>query len=310
MVLSQKVELESGLLRRIADDPEGAAVPGVLGATQRFLVKFTRRSWEMTLDDVDDARAAGAADSDIVDWCQMGAVQTLAVNQADGGGVAFPEQGSDAVGHNRSFYAKAPEGLTGAWGSATGPYRRDTAVDTTFVATDENAPAYRAEAERAKSHWGFVPRLLTAVSGGRSPSLLPFHTLALQLLEGPQSNRLTPRQHALVRAVAAGASRGRYAETTISRQLERAGESPDGVSLARGDIAGYARDRADELIFAFAEKAAWNAYKITAKDRAGMREAGLGDETYLDVLGTVGLQLGIDRIANALGVAPEPAPIL
>ncbi len=40
------------------------------------------------------------------------------------------------------------------------------------------------------------------------------------------------------------------------------------------------------------------------------RDIGMGDETYLDILGTVGLQLGLDRTAWATGVAPEEGVLL
>jgi len=314
MVLSQKIRLEDGLLRAIADDPEGAEIPGPRGAALRFLAKFTRRSWEIVPADIAALREAGLADPDIVDLCQMGAIQTLAVNQADGGGIFFPEEGGDAVGHDRSFYAAASEGLTGA--TADPPGRRpptatlETLEPAGHVATDLEAAAYRAQAARAEARWGFVPNLLRALSKGRQPSLLPFQQIALELLEAPQSQRLAPRQHAVVRAIASEAARGSYTAPTLQEQLAREGEAPAGWSRETDWAAQRARDARELLIFRFAEKAAWNAYRITEKDAARFRDAGLGDETYLDVLGTVGLQLGIDRIANALGVAADPGALL
>jgi|GEM_PF-1907476 len=313
MVLSQKISLEDGLLRAIADDPENAAIPGPRGAALRFLAKFTRRSWRIGDADLEALRKAGLADEDIADLCQMGAIQTLAVNQADGGGIWFPEAGGDAVGHDRAYYAGAQEGLTGAGAAPTrgrGAIEGAPGAAAFRIATDPDAAPYQEQARRAQTRWGFVPKLLRALSKGREPSLLPFQQIALELLEAPQSAALTPRQHALVRALAAEASHGAYCEPTIQQQLVRAGEAPAGDAPETDWAKARARDERDLLVFRFAEKAARNAYKITEKDAARFRDAGLGDEAYLDVLGTVGLQLGIDRMANALGVAPDAHPLL
>jgi hypothetical protein len=37
---------------------------------------------------------------------------------------------------------------------------------------------------------------------------------------------------------------------------------------------------------------------------------GLDDEAYVDILNTVSIQTSLDRLANALGVEPDPVPLL
>lgn len=330
MVLSQKVDLEDGLLRRIADDPEAVEVDGDYGAALGFLRKFTRRAWEIGSRDIERIRARGIPDADIVDWILMGAVQTLAVNQADGGGIWFPEQGSEVVGHDRSYYTSQRAGLTAssiAGVSDTAQGDRIGAPSASAASLHGTAPQngghaegyfepnrtasdFLYAAEQTKRRYGFVPNLLVALSNGRSPSLLPSMVLNLEILESPQSDRLTRRQHAIVRARTAAASRSAYASETICAQLEAADDQPDLLLAATRPISELARDPEDELVFSFAEKAARNAYKITEKDAARFRDIGMGDETYLDILGTVGLQLGLDRMAWATGVAPEKGVLL
>ena len=332
MVLSQKVDLEDGLLRRIADDPDAVEIEGDYGAALGFLRKFTRCCWEIDSRDIEFIRTRGIPDADIVDWILMGAVQTFAVNQADGGGIWFPEQGSEVVGHDRSYYTSQRGGLTaasiagvsntaqgdgvGALSPPVASLHRHSTVPQNgghaagYFEPDRAASDFLHAAEQTRRRYGFVPNLLVALSNGRSPSLLPSMVLNLEILESPQSDRLTRRQHAIVRARTAAASRSEYASETIRAQLEAADEKPDLLLAATQPIAELARDAADEVVFSFAEKAARNAYKITEKDAARFREVGLGDETYLDILGTVGLQLGLDRMAWATGVAPDEGVLI
>jgi len=39
-------------------------------------------------------------------------------------------------------------------------------------------------------------------------------------------------------------------------------------------------------------------------------EVGPDDEAYVDILNTVSIQTSLDRLANALGVRPDPVPLL
>ena len=64
------------------------------------------------------------------------------------------------------------------------------------------------------------------------------------------------------------------------------------------------------MVLEFARKTACSTYKITEKDAVSLREVGLDDEAYVDILNTVSIQTSLDRLANALGVRPDPTPLL
>ena len=66
----------------------------------------------------------------------------------------------------------------------------------------------------------------------------------------------------------------------------------------------------ERLVLDFAAKLTRNAYKVTEKDALAFREARLGDEGYVEVLNTAAIQTSLDRLANALGVAPDETPLL
>ena len=60
----------------------------------------------------------------------------------------------------------------------------------------------------------------------------------------------------------------------------------------------------------FAAKMARNSYKVVPQDAQAFRDAGLGDEAYVDVLNTTSIQTSQDRLANVLGVTPDAQPLL
>ena len=64
------------------------------------------------------------------------------------------------------------------------------------------------------------------------------------------------------------------------------------------------------VILDFGTKVARNAYKVTEDDAQQFRDVGLDDEAYVDVLNTVAIQTSCDRLANSLGVRPDPQPLL
>ncbi len=66
----------------------------------------------------------------------------------------------------------------------------------------------------------------------------------------------------------------------------------------------------DRAVLDLATKFVRNAYKVTEKDAIGLREVGLDDEAYVDILNTVSIQTSLDRLANVLGVQPDPQPLL
>jgi alkylhydroperoxidase family enzyme len=66
----------------------------------------------------------------------------------------------------------------------------------------------------------------------------------------------------------------------------------------------------DRAVLTLATKFARNAYKVTEKDAISLREVGLDDEAYVDILNTVSIQTSLDRLANVLGVQPDVLPLL
>ena len=80
------------------------------------------------------------------------------------------------------------------------------------------------------------------------------------------------------------------------------------LQYQEGDLSGFDIENNDEvtkIVLRFVDKVVLHAYKITAKDSESFHAFGLDDETYVDVLNTVSIQSSMDRLANALGVAPE-----
>jgi alkylhydroperoxidase family enzyme len=69
-------------------------------------------------------------------------------------------------------------------------------------------------------------------------------------------------------------------------------------------------DPMDRAVLTLATKLARSAYKVTEKDAISLREVGLDDEAYVDILNTVSIQTSLDRLTNTLGVRPDPVPLL
>ncbi len=299
-----------GVAQKVAEDAQSAPIPELHKAMFRWAERFTRRSWQMTDSDLEDLRAQGLDDAEIVNWAQIACLQTWWVMSADGGGI--PLEGDaltgPAIGLTREVYESAPEGLTAAGPDAAERSAQASARGVAWVGTDEAAERYRSAARQAEARYGFVPNLFKAVS--LRPEIFPRHLLALELLDGPRSPGLSPRQHAMVRARVSSLNRSAYSAGTTRALLER----------VTGDDSIYARlisggadldlEPDDRAVLDFADKATRNAYKITAKDAAGFRDAGLGDEGYVDVLNTVSIQTSFDRLANSLGVVPDEEPLL
>jgi hypothetical protein len=142
--------------------------------------------------------------------------------QADGGGIPLERDAvvGVALGHNRAWYHGADEGLTAST-PAVAAVRGGSGDDFCWVETDESGNQLQAAAEAAMERWGFVPNLHRAVS--LKPDILPRHQLGLELLESPQTDALSPRQHALVRALTNAENRSPYLRETARQQLLAAG---------------------------------------------------------------------------------------
>ncbi len=298
-------------------DPATAPIPPLHRELFRFAEKFVRSSWTMTPDDLQRLRDAGLTEAEIVRWATLGSTQTWFTMNADGGGVPL-EGGAPtgaAVGRSRESYEAAAEGLLAAAPGSPGETGRtpdDTAGERiAWVESDESAPGYRETADWAERRYGFAPNLLRALS--LQPGFYRRHRLALELLESPQSGSLSPRHHAMIRVRVSELNRCRYSEPTSRTLLARvaggAGEA-DLVERLRREPLDSEWSPLDHTILALATKFARNTYKVTAKDAAALREVGGDDATYVDILNTVSIQTSLDRLANALGVRPDPLPLL
>ena len=291
-------------------DPATAPIPALHRELFRFAEKFVRGSWTMTQEDLARLREAGLSDSEIVRWATLGSTQSWFTMSADGGGVPLEDDASTgpAVGRQRKSYEAQPAGLlASALDDATGP--QPTADGTTcWVDVDEADAGYLEAAEWARDRYGCVPNLFRAVS--LQPGFYRRHQLALELLEAPQSKSLSARQHAMVRVLVSQLGRSRYSEPTSTALWLREGGDPGLVDRLREGSLESDWSQEDRSVLGLASKFARNTYKVTEKDAIYLREMGLDDEAYVDILNTVSIQTSLDRLANALGVEPDPVPLL
>ena len=295
---------------KVLADPQTAPIPELHKQMFRFAERFVRASWEMGRADLQRLRDAGLSEAQVVLWASLGSTQSWFTMSSDGGGIPM-ERGAltgPGVGKPRGAYAESPEGLL-APSTAERVGVTDPASDAVaWVGTDETLPLHAAAAEQARRRYGFVPKLLRAVS--LQPGFQRRHLLALELLERPQSATLTPRLHALIRARVSHLTRSAYGAVTTRALLGRVTGDPGLWHRLGAEAALPEVDPVERLVLDFATKVARNAYKITEKDALGFREAGLGDEGYVDALNTTSIQIAMDRLANALGVQPDERPIL
>jgi uncharacterized peroxidase-related enzyme len=294
---------------QIVSDYETAPIPELHKLLFRWVETFTRRSWEMTPADLDRLRAAGLTDRDIVDWAQLASVQSWFTMCADGGGVSLDsfEETGVAVGRERGSYSAREEGLLAAPLGAKAALRVGAEDTIAWVETDEASGDYQRVARWASDRYGFVPNLLKALS--LVPGPYDRHCFGLELLERPQSDSLSARQHAMVRTLVSALNRCGYSTPTVHAQLLAAGGDPELMRRVSGDYTLHDWDRQDRAVLDFALKVARNAYKVVATDAQSFRDAGLDDEAYVDVLNTVAIQSSLDRLANSLGVCPDEAPL-
>ena len=295
---------------QILDDYHEADIPELHKALFEWAELFTRRSWEMQAGDLQKLRALGLTDRDLVGWAQAACVQTCFTMGADSGGIPLDADAAMPPGFQktREFYSQAPEGLTAADPHSVTPAPANDANAVAWVATDEDADEYKEAATWAEERYGFVPNLFKAVS--LRPEYFRRHVLALELLERPQTTSLSPRQHAMVRALASSLTRGQYSAATVRRLVESVSGENGLYERLTEDYSQREWQPTDQVVLDFATKAARNAYKVTEDDAQQFREVGLGDEAYVDVLNTVALQTSFDRLANCLGVRPDTQPLL
>lgn len=298
------------IVRQVVEDASKAPIPESHRALFSWCERFVRDSWNMTERDLESMRAVGLSDTEIVSLAGRACGQTWFVMSADGGGVSLDGDAlqGPAVGQTRDVYAGARTGLTaGRVGAVRAPAAR-SGDGLAWVATDESSDRFQKIAAQAQERYGFVPNLLRAIS--LRPETCRMQLLALELLEAPQSRSLDRRRHAMVRAHVAALNGSEYFQATSRAYVEQTTGDPELADRVAGGSSDVAQDEADRVVLDFATKVARNVYKVTARDAEGFRAVGLDDEAYIDVLDTTALQTGLARLANGLGVTPDPLPLM
>jgi hypothetical protein len=101
-----------------------------------------------------------------------------------------------------------------------------------------------------------------------------------------------------------------YFEPTARALLCRETQGVEDFDALRTDPIERVQDQQSQVVLQFVHKMVKNAYKITGKDAQSFRDAGLSDETYVEVFNTVAIQQSLDRLANCIGVAADAEPLL
>jgi uncharacterized peroxidase-related enzyme len=294
----------------VVEDFRSAPIPEIHKMLFSWVERFTRGSWDLTIADVEALRKAGLSDKDVVDWAQNATLQTWVVMSADGGGVSLDSEAAqgNAVGFTREAYHGAEGGLTAADVTSQPVARQMPKNEIAWVDVDLDNEGYSEAAAWARDRYGFVPNLFTAES--LSPGHYELHKEALTLLERPQSGALSPTRHAMVRALVSNLNRSAYSSHTTRQLLLDLSGDEALVAAITTDYTQHDLDPCDKLVLDFAAKMARNSYKVVPADAQAFRDAGLGDEAYVDVLNTTSIQTSLDRLTNALGVTPDAQPLL
>jgi uncharacterized peroxidase-related enzyme len=299
---------DASIANQIVDDAQSAPIPDLHKAMYAWVEKFVRGSWDMNASDIQVLRDAGATDKQIASWAHSASMQTWWVMMGDGGGISldYGMEVGPVVGNTRPFYEKAEPGLLAAAPDGGAPAQ--TSDGDAWIETDESSETYKRVARAAQDRYGFVPNVLKATSC--APETLPRHQHAFEILERPQSKSLSPRLHALTRAITSKMNRSSYFDATIKPLVEMTTQGANDYEKISGPWDPEQWDETDRVVLEFAIKAARNAYKIVDSDAQGFREVGLDDEAYVDVLNTVAIQTSIERFANSLGIAADEGVML
>lgn len=297
------------IVEQVLADYETADIPELHKMCARWTEKFVHESWTATAADIQALRDAGFPDTELVNWAESATVQTWWVMSADAGGVPiddFLPQEQLVVRRDHHVYK------AGTWSRAPSteiPNEMQPAngQEIAWIDTNEDDPAYLKAADWANDRYGMVPNFLKAFS--LRPALFPRHCRAFELLERPQSSLLTPRLHALVRALVSLLNHSRYFAASIEELLARAGCDPTVLEQLAVYPAGEFSE-AERAVLDFASKMVRTSYKVTEQDSAALRAVGLDDAAYVDVLNTVSIQTTIERVANMFGVVPDSEPLL
>jgi len=296
------------VVQQLLEDFEAAEIPWPHKLAWRFGKRFAQNSWEATQAQLQELRDAGIDDAEILRWAEGACVQTWWVMSADGGGVALDEftpSSGRVVGLGREAY-EAETLRTGAAPGASPSAPSQARV--AWVEVDLQRTEYGQAAAWAEARYGFVPNFFKAFS--LRPQLYPRHQRALELLEAPVSGSLSPRQHALVRALVSQRNRSAYGAVTSRALLERIAPGEPLWQRLGGDYTRHPWSAAERAVLDFAAKMALTSYKVTDKDPARLREVGLDDAATVEVINVVSIQSSIERAAHMLGVAADTAPLL
>lgn len=114
----------------------------------------------------------------------------------------------------------------------------------------------------------------------------------------------------MVRALVSTLNRCAYSARTARQGLLDVTGDEELAKAITKDYRLYDLGPKDKLVLDLAEKMALNSYKVVPEDAQAFRDAGLADEAYVEVLNTTSIQTSLDRLANALGVAPDSQPLL
>jgi alkylhydroperoxidase family enzyme len=292
-----RVYEDADVVRLIAEDPDNAPIPDTHKAVYRWTGKLVHEPWSLGADDIGMLRGMGLADREITQWVVRAASQSWFTMCADGAGVDLDGGmlAGPAVGREREVYkaeVRPQRGADDAPEMEAGSCERRSQV--AWVETNEQGAAFEAAAAHAQARWGCVPNILRAVSS--LPETLERHSYMMELLERPQSETLSPRTHALIRAEVARINRSTWSKATIDTLLARHGESNSPA--------------VDEMAVDLARKLVSTPWKVTAREAAAFRDAGLDDSAYLDALNTTAIQNALDRLCWALGVRDDEGPLL
>lgn len=293
-----RVYSDPEVVRQIAEDPETAPIPEAHKIVFRWTGKLVHEPWALGAQDIAKLRGAGLVDRDIAHWAVRAASQSWFTMCADGAGVDLDggALAGPAVGRARESYeAECRPDSVGDLGSLNSG-SVDRRSESAWIETAEQGDVFESVARRAKERWGCVPHVLRAVS--LLPETMDRHAYMIELLERPQSESLPAGTHARVRARVAELNRSVWARPTLEALIER--YAPASAALSR----------VDELALALATKLVETPWKVTEKDAAEFRDAGLDDTVYLDVLDTTAIQNALDRLCWALGVPADVQPLL
>ncbi len=294
---------DQDLARKVGEDPQNAAIPELHKAMFRYTEKFVKAPWTFTREDLDELRELGLDDADIVLWAQIAALQTWFTMSADGSGIPLESDATagPVLGNQRENYSQSEAYVATGSLASVEEVVDERSPDCAWVAVTQPPAETRTW---AMARYGFVPNLLKAVS--LEPGMMARHHLALELIDRPQSITLPESLHRLARGRASLLNRSTYSSATAEALID----DPERLERLGAEAVDDGWSNRERAVLTLATKLVRHSYKITGGDAEAFRKAGLDDAAYVDVLNTVAIQTSLDRMAAALGVQPDPKPLI